>query len=186
MFERVSARGFLGGLVVLCTMAACGDAEPTGGDPIPSRSGAFVGSYRVPTVTPELEPAALFPVDHVDWTVVDGLVTLHYDFPVGLVGGDLDVTLTGTLEPGATELHVSGPAGTGVCTATGAVISCLEDFTGLPPLPISMRVVEQQAAVEYAGPVGDRTTVATVFGSDPIGVVELDTSRLAPDDGNDD
>lgn len=171
----------------LALVACTDDAGPgDGADPIPQQSGSFVGHYRVP-VSAELEAAAIFPVPEVDWTVVGGVATLHYDLPVGLVGGVLDVTFTGAIEPGATTATLTSAAGTGTCTAVGSVISCLERFGNLGTLPISMRVVEQTAAAEYAGPVDDRRAVATIFGGpDPIGIVEFDVSQLAPDDGGSD
>jgi hypothetical protein len=45
-----------------------------------------------------------------------------------------------------------------------------------------MAVVEQVAATEYAGPVEHRATLATVFSSDPIGIVEIDFSSPIVED----
>ena len=190
MSSGVLSRCLLVGVPALSlALVACTDDGTTpvgGGDAIPQQSGSFVGHYRVPVST-ELEAAAIFPVDHVDWTVTGGVATLHYDLPVGLVGGALDVTFTGAIARGATEATLTSPAGTGTCTAVGTVISCLERFGDLGTLPISMLVVEQTAAAEYAGPVDDRRAVATIFGGpDPIGIVEFDVSQLAPDDGGSD
>ena len=178
--------GLLGLLGLAALAAGCTDAAeplppPVPVDPIPLQSGAFVGHYRVP-VSAELVSAARYPVPHVDWTVVGGVATLHYDLPVGLVGGVLDVTFSGAIAAGATQATLTGPDGVGTCVAAGTVITCHEDFANLGALPISMRVVEQTAAVEYVGPVGDRTTVASLFGSDPIGIVDFDLSMPAPDD----
>ena len=165
-------------LAVGCTDAASDDP---GAAALPTTSGAFRGAYAVP-VPPELAAAATFAVDHLDWTVVGDTVTLHYDLPVGLVGGDVRVDLTGRLAPGATEVVLTGPAGTGTCTSDGQRLTCVEpdDPRRSPPfcyhrppraLPRDMALVERAAAAEYAGPVADRVAVATVFGQpDPIGI----------------
>lgn len=182
-------------LLVASSLVACTEdaaprtplPDPTPVDPIPMTTGEYEGHYRVPVADPALEAAARFPVPHVDWTVAGGVATLHYDLPVGLVGGVLDVTLTGAIAAGDRQVTLTGTDGTGVCVAAGTVITCHEQFTGLGALPISMRVVEQQAALEYAGPAADRTTVATLFDWDPIGIVDFDLTRPAPDDnGGDD
>ncbi len=188
---RMPSRARLLGLLTLAGLssfaAACTSdgadplPPPVPVDPIPLQSGAFVGHYRVP-VSAELTGAALFAVPHVDWTVAGGIATLHYALPVGLVGGVLDVTFTGALAAGDTQLAVTGTDGSGLCVAQGTVITCQEQFANLGALPISMLVVQQTSAREYAGPVIDRTTVASVFGSDPIGIVDFDLSVPAVDD----
>lgn len=172
--------------IVLSTLlAACGsDPDPAGGgDPVPHANGDFPGVYIVPTIDdPALAAAAVFPLDHVEWSVTGGIATLHYDLPPGLVGGDLDVTLTGPIEPGQRVVYLSGPVGTGVCTATGKLVSCREEFTGLGTLPISTDVIAQRAALEYPGPVDHRLEVASQFASDPIGVADFDLSMPLDDD----
>ena len=189
-WTRTSSRLSLSGLVVLsftgCVIDAPASSESLQASDgtshtIPTTSGSFVGSYVVPT-SADLASAAIFSVPEVDWTISSGTVTLHYDLPVGLVGGVLDVTLSGPITAGDDTLALSGTDGTGTCTAAGTVITCHEQFTGLGTLPISMLVVQQTAQADYAGPVGDRTTVASIFGSDPIGIVDFDLTQLAPDD----
>ncbi|NVB82895.1 MAG: hypothetical protein HOV81_31245 [Kofleriaceae bacterium] len=167
-------------LVVVIAGCANDPDQPTpngGVDPLPVTTGHYVGLYRVPTVTPDLEAAATFPIDSADWIISGDTVTLHYDLPIGLVGGDVEVTLTGTFAAGAKSVDVSGPAGTGACTRDANIVTCLETFTGLGTLPVSMEVVERAATAGYAGPTQDRIDVATVFGSDPIGVLEFDLDR---------
>lgn len=154
--------------------------QPTpnaGIDPLPRTTGYYAGLYRVPTVTPELEAAATFPIESADWIMSGDTVTLHYDLPIGLVGGDVEVTLTGTFAARATSVDVSGAAGTGTCTRDANIVTCLETFTGLGTLPLSMDAVERAASTEYAGPAQHRVDVANVFGSDPIGVLEFDLGR---------
>lgn len=159
--------------------------QPTTQNPLPNASGEFVGKYRVPTSS-ALEPAATYPVESVDWTVLDGLVTLHYDLPLGLVGGEVDVTLTGTLEPGATTLELTGAVGTGSCVvAEGSVISCTEVFQNLGTLPISMDIVERIAAADQVS-IRDRVALATQFASDPIGIVDIDQQAPYVDDNDND
>ena len=84
-----------------------------------------------------------------------------------------------------TSVHLSSNFGTGTCTAQGSKITCTEELTNLGTLPISEAVVEQVAAVEYPGPASDRVQVAAFFSSDPIGTVDFDISKPAPDDDDD-
>jgi hypothetical protein len=150
---------------------------------IPTTTGSFLGSYVVPTST-DLASAAIFSVPEVDWTISGGVVTLHYDLPVGLVGGDLSVTFTGPLPSGATNAQLTGTHGTSGCTASGTVVTCSEAFTNLGALPISMTIVEQTAIATFSGPVSSRVAVASVFSSDPIGTVSFDVSRPAEEGGH--
>src|SRR5262245_56939361 len=148
---------------------------------IPTTSGSFIGHYVVPT-SPDLAAAANFGVPEVDWTVSAGTATLHYELPVGLVGGTLPVTLSGPMPSGATSVSLSTGSGTGTCTATGTIISCSESFGSLGSLPMSMTVVQQTAVADGVS-VPQRTAVANLFPSDPIGTVSIDLSQPAPDDG---
>ena len=181
----------LSGLVVLsftgCAIDTPGPSESleqssVTSQTIPTTTGSFLGSYVVPT-SPDLAAAAIFAVPEVDWTVSDGIVTLHYDLPVGLVGGDLSIAFTGPLASGATSARLTGANGTSTCTASGTVVSCSEVFTNLGTLPISMAVVQQTASTTFSGPVSSRVAVANLFSSDPIGTVSFDVSRPADDDG---
>jgi hypothetical protein len=133
-------------------------------------------------VADELAPAATYPVDHVEWEVEGRRVKLHYDLPEGLVGGRITVELIGTLEADATMMDVAGDIATGHCVGSPEVVSCREEFFGLPELPIDMAVVQEAAAVEYAGAVADREEVALIFSSDPTGIVDLDLSHPVPGD----
>lgn len=150
-------------------------------DPLPVATGAYVGSYHVPA-DPALVAAATFQIDSVEWTVLGDALTLHYNLPRGLVGGTLGVTLGGTLAPGATTLSLASASGTGSCVATTTKITCQEIFGDLGTLPISMAVVEQIAAQQYGGPVVDRTRIASIFSSDPIGTVDIDLTTPAVGD----
>lgn len=146
---------------------------------IPTSSGSFLGRYVVPT-TPDLADAANFGVPEVDWTVTAGTVTLHYDLPVGLVGGSVSITLTGTLGAGATTVSLSSTSGTGTCTASGSIVNCGESLANLGSLPVNMTVVQQTAVTDGVSVVS-RTAVANLFPSDPIGTVSLDLSKPAID-----
>jgi len=163
-------------------VTGCTTDEPTGAAQLPTTTQVFGGRYRVPTVTAALEAAAVFTVAEIDWTVVGGVATLHYDLPVGLVGGVLEVTLTGPIDADGTTATLTGEAGTGTCTAGDAGFACLETFTGLGTLPISMTVVEDTARVEYPSGVADRRAVASQFASDPIGIAEVDYAAPVVDD----
>jgi hypothetical protein len=170
-------------LLSVLTLVGCATEGATTGAtaPIPVTTGIYAGSYEVPT-TPNLESAAMFAVDHIDWTVAGSVATLHYDLPLGLVGGKVEVTLSGQLEPGATTLTLTGAVGTGSCVATASTITCREQFTNLGALPISTAVVEQQASLGYAGPVMHRLQVANQFASDPIGIAYIDLQSPIIDD----
>jgi hypothetical protein len=173
---------YLLGLVASSSVAVgCVTHEAAPTQPLPTTTGSYVGHYQVPT-TPDLASAAHYPVTHVDWTVAAGIATLHYDLPLGLVGGPISVTLTGTIDPGATMISVAGAVGVGSCVANATTITCREAFSNLGVLPISVAVVEQFAALEYAGPASDRIAVANVFSSDPIGIVDFDLQAPIIDD----
>ena len=160
-------------------IASGGPGLPPPDQSLPVTSGSFAGRYEVPT-SEALSPAAVFEVKEVNWIVVDGVVSLEYALPPGLVGGHVRVSLSGTLEGGMATL--AGPQGTGACTATATTITCREAMPNVGPLPISMATVKDTARADYAGPVSDRVAVAIVFSSDPIGFVELDlTSPITPD-----
>ena len=173
------------GVLALLLVPALGcatDDASTDGAPLPQTSGSFLGRYAVPT-TADFAAAATFVVDDVDWTVTAGTATLHYNLPRGLVGGKLAITLSGAIGPGATTVELAGAQGTGECTATAALVTCRETFGDLGALPISLDVVQQVAASEYAGPASDRVHVAGVFGSDPIGTVSIVLGSPVVDDG---
>ncbi|MBK9034348.1 MAG: hypothetical protein IPL61_24295 [Myxococcales bacterium] len=181
MLKRIVVVSF----VACALLAGCATDAPTGAPtdrPLPATSGAFRGAYSVP-VPDELAAAATFTIDHLDWTVLDGVATLHYDLPVGLVGGDVRIDLSGPIEPGATIVTLTGAVGTGTCTSDGRFLSCVEQFTGLGALPISAALVEQTARAEYAGPASDRLAVAELFGGpDPIGIATLDLQAPVAED----
>jgi hypothetical protein len=162
-----------------CMADGAGGLPPQ--DPLPVATGSYVGTYRVPT-TDALTTAATFPITHVDWTVVGGVVTLDYALPDALVGGALPITLSGALTTAQTSAVVTGEVGMGTCTAAGTVITCHEQFANLGALPISMAVVQQLAIAQYAGPVADRVAVALGFSSDPIGFVSFDLAQPYVDD----
>jgi hypothetical protein len=148
--------------------------------PLPIISGTFRGHYVVP-VPPNLVAAATYAVDEVEWSVESGIATLSYYLPVGLVGGSLEVEFSGSLTPSATSVALrSADGGTATCTALGTTVTCHEIFGDLGALPISMKVVTETSAQEYAGPVEDRVAVADVFSSDPIGFVDFNVAPGGP------
>lgn len=149
-------------------LAGCGQAGASGG--------TFRGTYVVPTAPGSLAAAATFAVPEVEWTISGGVAELAYDLPLGLVGKDVRVTFSGPYQDGATSQLV-GPPGTAACDAAAASVSCFEEMGGLKPLAPDLAVVEQLAAVEYAGPAADRVQVAQLFAADPIGVVEVDLGQ---------
>jgi hypothetical protein len=185
-------RIYLFGLVVLslpgCAIDSPASSESLQASEVTSHttlttSGRFVGTYVVPT-SADLASAAIFSVPEVNWSISGGgTATLHYDLPVGLVGGSLSVQLGGPLGSGSTSVQVASANGTGTCTASGTVISCSESLTNLGTLPISMTVVQQTATTTFSGPVSSRVAVAEIFSSDPIGTVSFDVSQPSGGDG---
>ncbi len=149
--------------------------------PLPQASGIYSGQYRVPA-SGALAQAAQFTVDSVDWSVVGSAITLHYNLPVGLVGGHVPITLTGQLDSGSKQLMLAGDHGIGLCVATAFKVVCQEAFSGLGSLPISQTIVEKTAAKDYVGPIAERVAVATVFASDPIGTIDIDLTKPVVDD----
>ena len=177
------------GLVALClnactddaTMTAQSSQQSSGSTTIPTTSGGFHRHYAVP-VPADLVDASSFTMPEVDWSVVSGTATLHYELPIGLVGGLVPITLSGPLTSGATSVQLSGTNGTGTCTALSTVITCSESLANLGTLPISMTVV-QQTAIANNVPVADATAVANLFPSDPIGTINFDLSAPVSDGG---
>jgi hypothetical protein len=148
--------------------------------PIPTTTGSFTGRYVVPAPS-NLASVATFAVPEVDWTVANGIATLHYDLPVGLVGGDVSVTLSGPIAAGAASMQLTNGSGIGSCTAEGTVITCSETFNSLGAMPVSSAVVQLTALQDHVS-VSSRMQVAGFFGTDPIGTVAFDISKISDDD----
>jgi hypothetical protein len=108
-------------------------------------------------------------------------VTLHYELPVGLVGGDLPITIGGGISSGTTTVHLTSTVGVGSCTASGTKITCAETFGDLGALPINMTIVQQTASQDPTVTVASRVAVANIFSSDPIGTVDFDLNAPADD-----
>jgi uncharacterized membrane protein YgcG len=182
---RISLFGLVASFLAGCAISAPAEEQETAmvtAQAVPRSNGSFRGHYVVPSPA-NLANAALFNMPEVDWTVTAGVATLHYDLPVGLVGGDLSVSLSGPLPSGATSVHLTSASGTGSCTALGTTVTCSEQLANLGALPISQTIVTQVAATDYPGPASDRIAVASLFSSDPIGTVDFDISQPSPDDG---
>jgi uncharacterized membrane protein YgcG len=181
-------RSFLFGLVVSSVVACTTEApveslrsDQVTTQAVPMTSGKFVGHYVVPAPT-NMASAATFAMTEVQWTVSGGTATLHYDLPLGLVGGSLSISLGGAISSTTTSVQLASNVGTGTCTAQGSVITCGEQLANLGTLPISETVV-QQTAVADNQPVASRTAIAASFSSDPIGTVDFDLNAPADDGG---
>ena len=168
--------------ILLITACASDPTPPPPSGAWPAASGTYAASYRVPTDNAGLVEAATYPLAEVHWIVSGDIATLEYDLPVGLVGGELEILLTGRIDPASDVVELSSAQGTGTCTASGAIVSCTEVFANLGALPISTTVVEQQAALEYNGPAAHRLELATLFASDPIGIADFDLSQPHAED----
>jgi hypothetical protein len=189
----ISRGGSMAAVVVALALGACGaELSPVdshqqvpsaalsttvqSSKPLPTTSGSFPGHYTVPTPA-NLADAARFSVDSVDWIVDNGTVTLRYYLPLGLVGGTIEVEMSGLLAAGATSVDLRGAHGAASCKTRGSLVSCSEAFKNLGDLPISMKVVRAVAESEYPGPAEDRMHVSLLFSSDPIGVVDFEPTR---------
>ncbi len=164
----------LSGLLAGCATESADETQPGKTEP---QVGKFAGIYEVP-VPAELADAARYGVAEVEWKVLDGVATLEYDLPLGLVGVPLRVEFSGPLDTAGGTAALTGPVGTADCTLTGTSISCHEVMRGLLPMTPDYAVIEAAAATEYAGPVDHRVQVAQTFASDPIGIVTFDTTNV--------
>lgn len=185
-FALARALGF--GVVLSALSAGCStESDDTKSPGTKPQVGKFTGIYEVP-VTPELADAARYGVAEVEWKVLDGVATLEYDLPLGLVGVPLRVEFTGPLDAAAGTAALTGPAGTADCTLTGTSISCHEVMRGLMPLSPDYAVIAAAAAAEYPGPADHRVQVSQTFAADPIGIVTFDTTNVAlePEDDHPD
>jgi hypothetical protein len=141
----------------------------------PGVSGSFGGTYRVP-VSAALAAAATFDVPELTWTVNGTTASLSYNLPRALVGIALRVDFTGPYDPATGQARLVGAAGTADCVVTATSVSCTETMRGLLPIAGDLAVVAQLAAT-YPGPPADRTSVATQFMGDPIGIATIDLGR---------
>ncbi len=175
---------FTGAAALLAlTATACAPDSGTGagGAGGGATTAVYRGTYEVP-VTADLAAAAVYDVPEVEWTVVNGSVTLDYDLPLGLVGTKLRVEFTGPIDVAAGKATLVGPPGDAACTLSASAVSCLETMKGLLPITPDLAVVESLAATEFAGPASMRLDVAKQFSVDPIGIVHVDLNApVTPD-----
>jgi hypothetical protein len=137
-------------------------------------------SYEVP-VPADLASAATFDVAEVDWSVsASGIAHLSYDLPLGLVGQELKVDLSGPFDATTQTGALTGAAGSATCTVAGSHLTCNETLSGLLPLTPNLAVVQAVAAQDFAGPAQQRVDVAIRFSADPLGILRVDlTSNSA-------
>ena len=103
---RISLFGLVASLLAGCAISAPDEGQDIAmitAQIVPRTTGDFRGHYVVPAPA-NLTAAAQFGMAEVEWTVSAGVATLHYDLPVGLVGGDLSVTLSGPIPSGTTTV----------------------------------------------------------------------------------
>lgn len=168
-------------LALTATACAPDSGTGTGGAGGGATAAVYRGTYEVP-VTADLAAAAVYDVPEVEWTVVNGSVTLDYDLPLGLVGTKLRVEFTGPIDVTAGTATLVGPPGDADCTLSASAVSCLEKMSGLLPITPDLAVVESLAATEFAGPASMRVDVAKQFSVDPIGIVHVDLNApVTPD-----
>ena len=185
-------RNFLLHGLVVSSLLGCSLSEPASSEQpqlartpatatMPTANGSWVGHYVVPAPS-SLSAAATFNVPEVEWEFLNGVATIHYDLPVGLVGGPVSVSLSGPMSSGATGIQLTTGSGTGSCTAQGNIVTCSETFGDLGNLPMNPTVVQQTATLDSVTPAS-RMQVANLFGADPIGTVSFDLTQPADDDG---
>jgi len=149
--------------------APVGDAGTGGGE---DESITVDGLYTVPVDDASLSPFATQTV-LLDWGERNGEYRLDYDFPEELTGISQRVSFEGqTAQDGSIELV--GDLGSASCSAdpTGAGFVCTERFPQLEfDLDRLERNFEQRglSALEIAR----RLEVASIFQSDPIGVLSF-------------
>ncbi|MDH3199478.1 MAG: hypothetical protein OEM15_01160 [Myxococcales bacterium] len=149
--------------------ASVGDGGTGGGED------GFVtvdGLYTVPVDDASLSPFATQPV-LLDWRARNGEYRLDYDFPVELTGLSQRVSFEGQAQPDG-SIELVGDLGSASCSAdpTGARFVCTERFPQLEfDLTRLARDFEQRglSAIEIAR----RLEVASIFQSDPIGVLSF-------------
>jgi hypothetical protein len=168
-------------LLAACDAAVGDDGGGGGGGGAAGVAGKFAATYEVP-VPAELADAAVFPVAEVEWSVVNGVATLEYDLPLGLVGKAVKVEFQGAADAASTSASLTGPAGTADCTISPTTVVCNEQMSGLLPMSPDYAVIEELAATEYSGPAANRIDVAKQFAGDPIGIVHVDLTKAAVDD----
>src|SRR5262249_59454310 len=100
---------------------------------------------------------------------------LHYYLPAGLVGGEIEVTMTGAVPNQMTSSYnLSGPLGTTTCAVRNSTwLSCSASYTGLPALPIDIEVVRSTAAA-HGDDIDHRQGVSAIYGRDPEGTLDFD------------
>jgi hypothetical protein len=138
-----------------------------GGDPPPA---VVHGTYRVP-VPDDLAPFATYELDDASVEIVDGVLTVQFRLPEGLLGFTAPATFTGNVASsgGAVEVAVSGYMGHGSCRFDGGVECALAYYAVETDLT---------AVTEYWRARGDafidaRVQVASLFDDDPLGVLRL-------------
>ena len=165
-------------MLLALPLFACGAGEPgtaTGpvgaGAPVTS---SYAGTYSVP-VPAELAAAATYDVPEMTWTVNGSTATLAYALPKALVGTTIRVTFSGPFDAATGKATLSGAAGTAECVVAATTIKCNETMHGLLPIAVDLGVVAKLAP---AGLAAARVEVAKRFSTDPIGIADVDRTRV--------
>ncbi len=130
------------------------------------------GVYTVPVTEPSLEPFASQPVV-LDWREANGEYRMDYDFPTDLTGVSQRVAFEGSLTRDGT-IQLTGDLGSATCEpdASGTHFVCTERFSDIAfDLPRLQRDFERRGL--SAAEITRRLEVATLFQSDPIGILEF-------------
>lgn len=129
------------------------------------------GSYTVPVPT-ELAPYATFSLPDAKLERNATHVTLSYKLPAELVGADHEaITLKGKIRPGR-ALLLTGKYGDASCLSTNGKTECVVEYDDLEQDMTSAEAaiaVRTQDLAERAA----RLEVAKLFGSEPVGIVEI-------------
>ena len=178
-------------LVFLLVTAGCGSAASSGGGGAAGSAGSpsgatspetSVASYEVP-VPDALSAAATYPISWLTWQVSgSGAAELSYALPLGLVGREIRISLTGVLDPATQTAELSGDQGTAVCTLSSVQLVCTEHLSGLLPITPDLSVVAATATADFGGAAADRVAVARIFADDPIGILRANPKSNGGDD----
>jgi hypothetical protein len=148
-------------------------APATPSDFAPPPAGVYRGTYSVP-VPFELEPYASFELESVRVEVRGDELGLHYDLPELLLGEPRGLSFRGG-STAAGDYRLEGDHGVATCRPSAGRWRCDEALNGIELDAMKIdRLLEPMPDAEARA----RRGVADRFSIDPIGVLEVELSRL--------
>lgn len=162
--SRADGGGGAGG--ALSTLPVC----TPDGQPEPAHADIAGAVYSVP-VPAHLEPYADYPLEDVSLCRTGAVLELGYSLPALLLGKKTRVSFGGTVDPASDHYELSGDDGTASCDRVDRSWSCTETFVGLT---VDLEEVAKEASDLDPVEAAARLDVATIFGGDPIGILDFD------------